>query len=107
MARLREHMAMSVQRTGKTYRELHVWVDEPRRWLRADHRTERHAYSAAMKSYVERRWGKTAVVEWLLHIAMDNIDTALKFMRRGTAAPHDRLTITIDARGRVECRFDG
>lgn len=85
MARLRVHTAMSKRRTGQSYEELHIWIDEPRQWLRADHRVERHSYSRAMKAYVERRWGKLAVVEWLLHIAVDNLDTALKFAR-GTAS---------------------
>ena len=49
-----------------------------------------------MKAYVERRWGKGAVVEWLLHIAVDNLDTALKFARGAATGQHNGLVLTFE-----------
>ena len=87
---------MSKQRTGQSYKELHVWIDEPRQWLRVDHRVERHSYNRAIKAYVEGRWGKGAVVEWLLHIAVDNLDTALKFARRASTGQRTGLVLKFE-----------
>jgi len=53
--------------------------------LGADHRMERHFYSEDVKNTIKRYWdakgeglGEKAVVEWLFHIAIDNLATAFR-----------------------------
>lgn len=87
---------MSKERTGQSYKELHIWIDEPRQWLQADHRIERHSYNRSIKEYVEQRWGKGAIVEWLLHIAVDNMDTALKFARKAPRGQRKALILRFE-----------
>jgi hypothetical protein len=53
--------------------------------LGSDHRIERHYYNEDVKNTIKRHWdgkrvglGEKAVVEWLFHIAIDNLATAFK-----------------------------
>lgn len=51
-----------------------------------NHRLERHSYNLTeektIKDYWDKKkgdgWGNKAVVEWLFHIALDNLETAFK-----------------------------
>jgi len=72
------HCKLSEIRTGKKFEDLHRWMDAPHEDLGVDHRTERHAYTRADEQFVRQKWGEKAVVEWLFHIAIDNLDTAFK-----------------------------
>lgn len=86
MPRLRVHCRISKDRTGFNFKQLHQWIDEPYKKLGSDHRILRHAYTHDDERTIERYWekergkgwGKKAVVEWLFHIAMDNLETAFK-----------------------------
>ena len=73
MPPVKTHMAISKQRTGKTYEALHKWIDEKRGIA---HRNKRHFYTPALRKYVfENFGGQQAVQEWLLHIAIDAFST--------------------------------
>jgi len=72
------HCKISEIRTGNRFEALHKWIDQPREDLGVDHRTERHSYNRADEQYIRDRWDSRGVVEWLFHIAIDNIDTAYK-----------------------------
>ncbi|MCX6770985.1 MAG: hypothetical protein NTX79_02935, partial [Candidatus Micrarchaeota archaeon] len=67
--------------------------------LRKD-RTERHSYNRADEQLVRQKWGEKAVVEWLFHIAIDNLDTAFKKAKttygRGNAFNFFRFGIASD-----------
>ena len=86
MPHLRQHCAISKKRTGFSFEELHRWIDEASEYLGFDHRIERHAYNTKeekiIQSYWDKKkgkgWGRKAVVEWLFHIALDNLSTAFK-----------------------------
>ena len=78
MPSLKVHCAISRERTGNTFKELHEWIDAPSKELGVNHRTERHSFNLKEKNYIESRWGEKAVVEWLFHIAIDNLETAFK-----------------------------
>jgi hypothetical protein len=72
-------------RTGIDFRELHEWIDSPRKGLGMEHRLFRHSLNTYDKKTIESYWeskdpglGKKAVIEWLFHIAIDNISTAYK-----------------------------
>ena len=86
-----EHCMVSIQRTGFDFAELHQWIDHhPKaKNLGSDHRIERHAYTNkdrdTIKKYWDKKkgagWGDKAVIEWLFHIAIDNISTAFKLSK--------------------------
>ena len=88
MPNLIAHCAISKQRTGFNFKELHQWIDNPPevKYLGSDHRMERHAYTKddmkTIKDYWNGRkgpgWGEKAIIEWLFHIAIDNISTGYK-----------------------------
>lgn len=73
------HCKISKARTGNEFRELHKWMDEATEYLGADHRIERHFFTQEYKNYIKNKWTDKAVVEWLFHIALDNLETANKF----------------------------
>lgn len=77
--RLKQHMANSQKRTGKTFEQLHKWVDEPQKYLWVDHRVERH--STFYIPVVRDLFGDNAIKEFLLHIAEDYEETANKWNR--------------------------
>lgn len=84
------HCAISKKRTGYDFSELHTWIDYPSKTLGKNHRTERHALTDSdirtIRQYWDNKkgnsWGDKAVVEWLFHISMDNLDTAFKMSRK-------------------------
>ena len=91
MPSFKAHCAISKQRTKFPFADLHKWIDHSPEAgiLGPDHRIERHAYTVAdsnyIKNYWERKkgpgWGEKAVIEWLFHIAIDNIHTAFKLSK--------------------------
>ncbi len=85
MPNLATHCAISKKRTGNDFKELHEWMDAPAAELGYDHRTVRHAYNTKDEKQIIDYWdkkrrglGDKAVVEWLFHIAIDNMSTAFK-----------------------------
>jgi len=71
---------MSRKRTGRDFRELHIWIDEPKEELGIDHHSKRHFWSRSTEKEIVEYWnkkedgiGKIAVEEWLFHIALDNL----------------------------------
>jgi hypothetical protein len=90
MPSLRVHCAVSRERTGFDFKELHEWIDALSKELGMNHRTERHAYNLEEEKKIAEFWnkkgegmGEKAVVEWLFHIALDNIETAFKRAKKG------------------------
>lgn len=74
----RVHCAISKKRTEQTFEELHHWIDEYSKELGIEHRIKRHYYNKENEQYILNHWGDKAVVEWLFHIALDNLRTAYK-----------------------------
>ena len=73
------HEAISKIRTEKKYSELHSWLDEGVEDEGVNHRSKNHFYTEEIRKFVfEKFGGAEAVSEWLLHIALDNLDTATK-----------------------------
>ena len=80
------HCAISKKRTRFNFKKLHQWIDKDEKGLGVNHRKLKHAYTTKEAKIIERYWdaekgkgwGKKAVVEWLFHIAIDNIETAFK-----------------------------
>ncbi|MBM3304074.1 MAG: hypothetical protein FJY76_03175 [Candidatus Aenigmarchaeota archaeon] len=78
MPKWETHFALSIQRTGRPYKELHIWIDNNKNERGVDHRAENHAYTTAVKDFVFKKFGGAeAVSEWLFHVALDHLDTLM------------------------------
>lgn len=67
MPKIEVHLKESVERTGKEYRELHEWIDEPS--MKAEHHdiTRIHTHAEEIKG----KWGTEGVQEFINHIHTD------------------------------------
>lgn len=117
MPNLKAHCAISYQRTGFSFEELHQWIDNPpdAKYLGSDHRIERHAYTKedmnTIKDYWDRRkgpgWGEKAIIEWLFHIAIDNISTAFKYSKSHYGKnTYNLIEIGIATSGFINVKFN-
>ncbi|UCG00653.1 MAG: hypothetical protein JSW11_13665 [Candidatus Heimdallarchaeota archaeon] len=115
MPNLGAHCAISKQCTGFAFEELHQWIDSPAEVLGADHRIECHAYTRndanTIRRYWNRKkgsgWGDKVVIEWLFHIAIDNIHTAFKFSQSCYGQlTYNFLEIGIQESGYIHAAFD-
>jgi len=62
-----------------TFQDLHRWIDLPSKESGKNHRSERHAYIEKDRAEIERIWHEKGVLEWLMHIAIDNLDSAIQY----------------------------
>jgi hypothetical protein len=86
----RQHSAFSYHRTGKSYSDLHSWIDRDDTGLGCNHRKKKHCWTENYEDYVyENFGGDEAVSEWLLHIALDNLSTAWKLGRKTSKKHHN------------------
>ncbi|MFX0201573.1 MAG: hypothetical protein ACFFCW_36115 [Candidatus Hodarchaeota archaeon] len=116
MPSLKTHCAISKKRTGNDFAELHRWIDEPTRNLGYNHRIERHYFTKGDKKYIKQYWdsigkglGEKAVVEWLFHIALDNLYTAFKMSRQSFSygdRAYNRMEFGLSESGYIHCNFD-
>jgi hypothetical protein len=116
MPSIRTHCAISQTRTGNAFVELHQWIDEPAKRLGANHRIERHYYNENNKNYIKRWWdskakglGEKAVIEWLFHIALDNLDTAFKMSRKNFSygnKAYNLMQFGLSRSGYIHCHFE-
>ena len=109
MPNVRTHCAISQQRTGFAFGELHEWIDEGAKTTGVDHRKERHHFNLADQKVIRGRWGEKAIIEWLFHIALDNIDTAYKMsLKAGSYGrnTYNYMTFHLQPNGFIECTFD-
>ena len=104
MPYIEEHCHISYTRTKKNYLELHKWIDEGQKQLEENHRLIRHSYNEIDREYIKENFGgQEAVIEWLIHIALDNLQTAYKtskFVYQDRAWNH--YEIKFDKNGRIE-----
>ena len=67
MPELNVHIQSSLNRTGKEYREVHEWIDNP------DTKYERHDFASVLanaKMFTEQ-YGEEAAQEYVLHLVED------------------------------------
>lgn len=71
MPSIEKHIELSLERTGKEYRQLHEWLDGKN--VRYKDRVARHIISNIPKftPVVEKKFGEEAVHEFLWHIEYD------------------------------------
>ncbi len=67
MPSIKKHVEKSMQRTGKTYQEVHEWIDEPQ------HKNERHDITRVLEfsSMFKEKYGEQAAQEYVQHLADD------------------------------------
>ena len=116
MPSLRVHCAISKQRTGFEFAELHRWIDEGARTMGVSHRRKRHYFNVEDQRIIKDYWKKMgndraekAVVEWLFHIALDNLETAYKFSLNKNsygANTYNHIDVVLNPNGYIDCRFD-
>jgi len=96
------HCAISKKRTGKSYSELHEWIDDQSftKLCGVNHRRYRHHYTIKDENYIRRRWGDGAVIEWLFHIALDNLETAHKRAQKFGIEDKNYIKIAFDGESR-------
>ena len=116
MPNLKTHCAISKKRTGRKFTKLHKWIDDSREELGSDHRILRHSYNEEDKNLIKRYWdargeglGEKAVIEWLFHIAIDNLDTAFKMSRKSYIyyeKAYNLMKFGLRKSGYIYCDFD-
>lgn len=67
MPPIEKHVEISTQRTGKPYREVHEWIDNPQ------NKNERHDITRVLEfsRMFEEKYGKEAAREYVQHLAND------------------------------------
>lgn len=67
MPKVEKHIEISEERTGKPYREVHEWIDDP------DHKDERHDITRVLEfsRMFEEKYGQEAAQEYVQHLADD------------------------------------
>jgi hypothetical protein len=116
MPLFKTHCAISKKRTGNNFAELHRWIDEPTRRLGADHRIERHHYTEKDKNTIKEYWdgigeglGEKAIIEWLFHIAIDNLYTAFKMSNKSFSygrKTYNLMHFGLSKSGFIHCNFE-
>jgi hypothetical protein len=116
MPSFKTHCAISKKRTGNDFAELHRWIYKPTSRLGADHRVERHHYNENDKNTIKEYWdakgeglGEKAVIEWLFHIAIDNLYTAFKMSNKSFSYGHKTYNLMyfgLSKSGYIHCDFE-
>jgi len=108
MPPLKTHCAISKKRTGNDFAELHRWIDEPTRGLGYEHRMARHYLNEEDKNTIKGRWGEKALIEWLFHIALDNLSTAFKMSKQWFSygdKTYNFMEFGLNKSGYIHCNF--
>ncbi len=116
MPSLRTHCAISKKRTSYDFAELHRWIDKSTKRLGPDHRIKRHYYNEDVKNTIKKYWdskregwGEKAVIEWLFHIALDNLVTAFKMSTKSFSygpKTYNLMRFGISKSGYIHCDFE-
>ena len=67
MPSIAKHVEVSLKRTGKEYKEVHEWVDEP------EHKAARHDITRVLEiaAMFKEKYGEEAAQEYVQHLADD------------------------------------
>jgi len=116
MPPFRTHCAISKKRTGNDFAKLHRWIDEPTARLGVDHRIKRHYYNEEDKNTIKEYWdsigeglGEKAIIEWLFHIAIDNLYTAFKMSNKSFSygrKTYNLMHFGLSKTGFIHCDFE-
>jgi len=113
---VRKRCAINKKRTGFAFGELHEWIDMDAKGKGVDHRKERHYFNLKDQKTIKDYWdetkgkggGEKAIVEWLFHIALGNVETAyrpsLKECSYGQNT-YNCIEVVLKPRGYIDCDF--
>lgn len=61
------HCQSSMKRTGREWKEVHEWIDDP------DHKNERHDFTRILDfaPMIREKWGEEGVKEYIEHLRED------------------------------------
>jgi hypothetical protein len=67
MPSIEKHVQKSLERTGKEYKEVHQWIDDPIK------KYERHDFTKVLENakMFEEKYGKEAAQEYVFHLSDD------------------------------------
>lgn len=67
MPSIEKHVEISLKRTGREYREVHQWIDDP------DRKIERHDITAIPDTFqmFKEQYGEEAAREYVQHLSDD------------------------------------
>ena len=116
MPSVKKHCAISKKRTRYGFGELHEWIDKGAKNMGVDHRKERHYFNQkdekTIKEFWDERkgkgWGEKAIVEWLFHIALDNLETAYKLSLKECSygrSTYNCIEVVFRPSGYIDCNF--
>lgn len=105
MPDIKTHCEISLKRTGQDFKELHEWTDESQKFFQENHRIERHTFHDVYLDYIKKTWGDKAVIEWLFHIALDNLETANKFSIGIYTKAYDEVSVKFKDKQIAGCSF--
>ena len=83
-----------------------MWIDEGCKTLWSSHRIERHAPLGEYSKHIEKAFGKKGVIEWLVHVALDNLETASKLAGKVYRKPYTKMSIELDRAEIKDCVFE-
>ncbi len=117
MPDFKTHCAISKKRTGYSFSDLHRWIDDPSKDRGINHRVKRHSFNEndakKIKDYWNNKkgkgWGQKAVIEWLFHIAIDNLDTAFKWSNKSFSYgdnAYNYMEFGLNRSGYIHCNFE-
>jgi hypothetical protein len=92
-----EHCEDSLRRYGKTFSELHKWMDEPSTILGASHRKYRHDPNATPLE-AKKLFGENADHACLDHIRLDELETRRKGNKK-------TMTVNVTIGNRKQSQF--
>jgi len=93
MPSIEKHVEVSMQRTSKTYREVHEWIDEPQ------HKNERHDITRVLEfsRMFEEKYGEEAAREYVQHLA-DDLNGKFNHLVEDVQALVDKTLVYFGAR---------
>ena len=67
MPSIKKHMQASLDRTGKNYKEIHEWIDDPEK------KNERHDFTRVLEfaKMLTKQYGEEAAQEYVFHLSDD------------------------------------
>jgi hypothetical protein len=93
MPSIEKHAAISKERTGKTYQEIHEWIDDPQ------HKKERHDITRVLEfsRMFQEKNGQEAAREYVQHL-VDDLNGKLNHLVEDIRALADQILVYFGAK---------
>jgi hypothetical protein len=93
MPSIEKHAAISKERTGKTYQEIHEWIDDPQ------HKKERHDITRVLEfsRMFQEKNGPEAAREYVQHL-VDDLNGKLNHLVEDIRALADQILVYFGAK---------